>query len=51
MGISRVDTNIKSIPGNMCTEEFNIYFKNAPDLISSSFTGDSSLLWKGQESI
>ena len=25
--------------------------KNVPDLISSSFTGDSSLLWKGQESI
>ena len=35
----------------MSAEEFNIYFKNVPDLISSSFTGESSLLWKGQESI
>ena len=43
--------NIKSIPRNMSAEEFNIYFKNVPDLISSSFTGESSLLWKGQESI
>ena len=43
--------NIKSIPRNMSAEEFNIYFKNVPDLISSSFTGDSSLLWGGQESI
>ena len=43
--------NIKSIPRHMSAEEFNIYFKNVPDLISSSFTGDSSLLWKGQESI
>ena len=43
--------NIRSIPRNMSAEEFNIYFKNVPDLISSSFTGDSSLLWKGQASI
>ena len=43
--------NIKSIPRNMSVEEFNIYLKNVPDLISSSFTGDSSLLWKEQESI
>ena len=37
-------TNVKSIPRNMNAEDFNIYFKNVPDLISS-------LLWKGQESI
>ena len=43
--------NVKSIPRNMSAEDFNIYFKNVPDLISSSFTGDCSLLWKGQESI
>ena len=35
----------------MSAKEFNIYFKNVPDLISSSFTGDTSLLWKGQEGI
>ena len=43
--------NVKSIPRNISAEDFNIYFKNVPDLISSSFTGDCSLLWKGQESI
>ena len=43
--------NVKSIPRNMSAEDFNIYFKNVPNLISSSFTGDCSLLWKGQESI
>ena len=32
----------------MSAEVFNIYFKNVPDLNSSLFTGDSSLLWKGQ---
>ena len=42
--------NVKSIPRNMNAEDFNIYFKNVPDLISSSFAGDSSLLWRGQES-
>ena len=35
----------------MSAEDFNIYLKNVPDLISSSFTGDCSLLWKGQESM
>ena len=35
----------------MGAEDFNIYFKNVPDVITSSFTDDSSLLWKGQESI
>ena len=43
--------NVKSIPRNMNAEDFNIYFKNVHDLISSSFVVDSSLLWKGQESI
>ena len=31
--------------------DFNIYFKNVPDVITASFTDDSTLLWKGQESI
>ena len=31
--------------------DFNIYFKNVPDLISFSFTGDCSWLCKGHESI
>ena len=35
----------------MSADDFNIYFKNVSDLISSSFTGESSLLWKGQQSI
>ena len=43
--------NMKSIPKGMGAEDFNIYFKNVPDVITSSFTDDSSLLWKGQESI
>ena len=42
---------MKSIPKGMGAEGFNIYFKNVPDVITSSFTDDSSLLWKGQESI
>ena len=35
----------------MGAKDFNIYFKNVPDVITSSFTDDSTLLWKGQESI
>ena len=34
-----------------CHWDFNIYFKNVPDVITSSFSDDSTLLWKGQESI
>ena len=43
--------NIKSIPKDMGAKNFNIYFKNVPDVTTSSFTDDSSLFWKGQESI
>ena len=43
--------NMKSIPKGMGAEDFNIYFKNIPDVITFSFADDSSLLWKGQESI
>ena len=43
--------NMKSIPKGMGAEDFYIYFKTVPDIITSSFTDDSSLLWKGQESI
>ena len=32
----------------MSAEDFNIYFKNVPDLISSSFTGDCSLYASSQ---
>ena len=32
----------------MSAENLNICFKNVPDLISSLFTGESSLLWNGQ---
>ena len=42
---------MKSIPKGMGADDFNIYFKNVPDFITSSFTDDSSLLWKGQENI
>ena len=42
---------MKSIPKGMGAEDFNIYFKNVPDVITSSFTDDSSLLWKGQKSL
>ena len=35
----------------MGVEDFNIYFKNVPDVITSSFTNGSSVLGKGQESI
>ena len=43
--------NMKSIPKDMGAKDFNIYFKNVPDVITSSFTDDSTLFWKGQESI
>ena len=43
--------NMKSIPKDMGTKDFNIYFENVPDVITSSFNDDSTLLWKGQESI
>ena len=43
--------NMKSIPKSMGAKDFNIYFKNVPDVITSSFTDDSTLLWKSQESI
>ena len=43
--------NMNSIPKGMGAEDFNIYFKNVPHVITSSFTDDISLLWKGQESI
>ena len=35
----------------MGAKYFNIYFKNVPGAITSLFTDDSTLLWKGQESI
>ena len=41
--------NMKSIPKGMGAEDFNIYFKNVPDVITSSFTDDSSLLWKARK--
>ena len=44
-------SNMKSIPKGMGAEDFNIYFKDVPDVITSSFIDDSSLLWKCQESI
>ena len=40
--------NMKSIPKDMGAKDFNIYFKNVPDVITSSFTDDNTLLWKGQ---
>ena len=40
-----------SIPKGMWAEDFKIYLKNVPDVITTSFTDDSSMLWKGQESI
>ena len=43
--------NIISIPKGMGAEDFNIYFKNVPDVITISFTDASSLQWKGQESV
>ena len=43
--------NMKSIPKDMGAKDFNIYLINVPDVITSSFTDDSTLLWKGQESI
>ena len=43
--------NMKSIPKDMGAKDFYIYFKNVPDVITSSFTDDRTLLWKGQESI
>ena len=41
---------VQSIRRTMHADNFNTHFKNVFDLISSSFTTDSSLLWKGQES-
>ena len=43
--------NMKSIPKDMGAKDINIYFKNVPDVITSSLTGNSTLLWKVQESI
>ena len=43
--------NMKSIPKDMGAKDFDIHFKNVPDVITSSFTDDSTLFWKGQESI
>ena len=42
---------MESIPRNVSVEDFNIYFKNVPDLVSPSITGESSSLWKGRQSI
>ena len=36
--------NMKSLPKDMGAKDFNIYFKNVPDVITSSFTDDSTLL-------
>ena len=43
--------NTKSIPKDKGAKDFNIYFKNVPDVITSSFSDDITLSWKGQESI
>ena len=42
---------MKSIQKDMGVKDFNIHFKNVPDIITTSFTDDNTLLWKGQESI
>ena len=47
--IPKVD--MKSIHKDMGANYFDIYFQNVPDVITSSFTDDSTLLWKCQESL
>ena len=41
---------MKSIQKDMGVKDFNIHFKNVPDIITSSSTDDSTLLWNGRES-
>ena len=47
--IPKID--IKLIPRDIGAKHLYIYFENVPDVVTSSFTDDNTLLWKGQESI